>query len=96
MADIKAIFRYSPGCSRKITSGYRPAVLIKDDYLTTCVLTFSVNADLSEEIEVCGVFISPEYYPHSLWIGRILESYEGSRLIGYLTVTEIYNPILLK
>lgn len=95
MSDIKAIFKYSDEFGRRYSSGIRPAVLIKENYLTTCLLTFDEFSD-SKEFKVEGVFISPKYYPHSLWIGKVLEVYEGSKIIGHLTVTEILNPILIK
>lgn len=94
MADIKAIFKYAKNCKRKIFPGIRPAVKIKSDYLTTCLLTFTETAEPSESFVVLGTFITPEFYPNSLWVGKIIEAYEGSRLLGYLTVTEILNPIL--
>lgn len=96
MSDIKAIFKYSSEFGRRYSSGFRPAVLIKEDYLTTCLLTFSNNINSNEEFEVEGVFISPEYYPHSLWVGKVLDIYEGAKIIGHITVTEILNPILCK
>lgn len=40
--------------------------------------------------------IWPEYYPRTLWIGRVLTIQEGSMIVGYAEITQIYNDILIK
>lgn len=39
-------------------------------------------------------FISPEEYPNCLWEGKVINIQEGSRVVGYATVTKIFNEIL--
>lgn len=39
-------------------------------------------------------FCAPENYPHSLWVGRIINIQEGGRIIGYMKVTRIMNKLL--
>ena len=39
-------------------------------------------------------FISPEEYQNSLWIGKIIPIIEGTKTVGYATITAILNPIL--
>lgn len=39
-------------------------------------------------------FISPEAYPNSLWVGKILRIQEGGKLVGYVQVTKIFNEML--
>ena len=39
-------------------------------------------------------FLSPEAYPHSLWIGKIINIQEGDRIVGYATIVKIFNPLL--
>lgn len=41
-------------------------------------------------------FLSPELYPHSVWVGREIEFKEGLNVTGKVIVTEVYNDILLK
>ena len=40
------------------------------------------------------IFLSPEYYPNSLWIGKKIEMYEGHEFIGYAEILKINNLIL--
>lgn len=92
--DIKAVLedigvRYAP-----IFSGIRPTIRIQDEYLTTSVVSFAESTMQNRLVEATVSFISPKYYANSLWQGKKLEVYEGEKIIGYLTVTEILNPVL--
>lgn len=89
--DVEAIFFFLD--NKKVYEGYRPAHLIKEDYLTTGVHHYYKNDD-DNEIRGTITFISPEYYPKSLWIGKILDMYEGGKKIGYAKIVNIFNPIL--
>lgn len=91
--DVEAIFFFLD--NKKVYEGYRPAHLIKEDYLTTGVHHYYKNDD-ENEIRGTITFISPEYYPKSLWIGKILDMYEGGKKIGYAKIAKIFNPILKK
>lgn len=77
-----------------IFPGIRPTTIIKEDYLTSCVLDFDNPISLGESISAAISFVSPKYYGNSLWINKCLDVYEGSRVIGTFTVNEIINPIL--
>ena len=94
---------FKPDIKAKITltdrefvySGYRPAHLI-GDYLTTGQHEYS-NSDVlkkNETTEGMIIFISPEFYSHSLKVGMIIHFQEGARVTGYIEVLEIYNNIL--
>ncbi len=92
-ADIEANFYYYN--SRKFSEGFRPAHMISEGELTTGVHHYydsSSDKNLSGTIE----FIAPEYYPHTLWIGKRIDMYDGSENIGYVEVTNIFNKILEK
>lgn len=39
-------------------------------------------------------FILPEDHPACMWIGKVIEIYEGSKLVGYANVTKIFNSDL--
>ncbi|KUP23368.1 hypothetical protein [Paenibacillus sp. DMB5] len=86
------------GRDRPARSGYRPAHLMKDDYLTTGIHKYYGDVLVQPGDSVMGTitFITPEYYPQTLWIGRILTIQEGSRIVGYAEVTQIYNKVLVK
>lgn len=93
--DIKAKLKYT-GDYLPLQSGIRPVALIKDDYLTSVHIDFD-NVDILYEQEVIDVsvtFITPEVYPGTLWIGKTIKLQVGAQLWGFLTVTEILNPLL--
>lgn len=66
------------------------------DYLTTGLHQY-INCDIlrkNESVEGTITFITPEAYPHSLKVGMRIEFQDGSRIIGYADVLEIYNDVL--
>jgi len=79
-------------------SGYRPAHLITDDYLTTGEHYYYSDAVAEPGKTVMGTitFLSPEAYPRTLWIGKKIRIQEGSRIVGYAEVTQIFNELLRK
>lgn len=92
--DIKAKLEDLGVRHTPIFSGIRPAIQIKDDYMTTSIVEFEGQMEYGKLKDVVVMFISPEYYANSLWIGKKMEVYEGAKVIGYLTVTEIVNAVL--
>ena len=95
--DVEAVFEFVGYRKENIYEGYRPSHLICENYLTTGMHCYCNLQDISsEELKGTITFISPESYPHSLWIGKKLEMYEGSNIVGYATITDILNPILCK
>ena len=81
---------------RKVFSGYRPQHSIMINYETSGEHEY-ICKDFIEPGE-SGIayirFITPEVYPKSLWIDRVIEIKEGSRIIGNAKVLKIYNKIL--
>lgn len=80
-----------------IGNGCRPTHRI-GDYLTTGLHQY-INCDIlrkNESVEGMITFITPETYPHSLKVGMRMEFQEGSRIIGYAEVLEIYNNVLVE
>ncbi|UKS27364.1 hypothetical protein LOZ80_39045 [Paenibacillus sp. HWE-109] len=102
MADVEAIITFleskDGGRSRNVFNGYRPNHLIKDDYLTTGVHHYYDMEEVVLGKSVYGTitFISPEAYPHCLWVGKIINIQEGSRIVGYAEITKIFNDLLIK
>jgi elongation factor Tu len=98
--DAKVMFRLtSPtfdGKEKRVRSGYRPVYDIRADYWTSTHHEF-LNADevvTGAEAPAHVWFITPDVYPHTLWVGRVLTVAEGSRPVGTATVLEILNPLL--
>ncbi len=85
---------------RKLPSGtgYRPAHLVREDYLTTGVQHY-IEQDTLRPGESCFAniwFITPEAYPKSLWVGKNIQFQEGGRVVGYAEVKKINNTVLLR
>ena len=80
--DVEAVFVFLN--SRKVCDGFRPAHLVKE------------NLENSKEEELNGTitFMSPEEYPGCLWVGKRIKMFDGSTLIGYATITQIFNTTL--
>lgn len=94
--DVEALFRFIDFRKNNVYQGYRPAHMVKEGYLTTGVHSYyNLDNDLNE-LRGTITFISPEAHPACLWIGKEIEMYEGSKLIGYATIVKIFNPILEK
>ncbi len=91
--DAKGILK-NTGRSTPIFPGIRPTTMVKADCMTTSILTFDKSISIDESIPASITFIAPKYYGNSLWIDKSLDIYEGSKIIGTFTVTEIKNPIL--
>lgn len=94
--DIEVLFEFNGTRKNAAINGYRPAHLVNDNYLTTGIHHYygvdSVPPDGTAKGTIS--FISPEVYPKSMWIGKRLRIQEGNRIVGYATVTYIFNPIL--
>lgn len=94
--DVEAIFEFTGHRKNNVCNGYRPAHLICDDYLTTGLHSYyKQKHNFDDKIVGTITFISPEYYPNSIWVGKKIEMYEGKRLVGYAIITKIFNEILL-
>jgi len=100
MADVEAIITFlkteEGGRIYPCVSGYRPAHLIKEDYLTTGVHYYydKEEALLGESVTGTITFITPEAYPHCLREGKTITIQEGSHIVGYAKITKIFNDIL--
>ena len=96
--DVEVIFEFNGTRATPAVNGYRPAHMIVDGYLTTGIHQYyDVKA-----LEPSGIakgtitFLSPEVYPHCLWVGKKISIQEGNRVVGYATITHIFNPLLTK
>ena len=101
LPDVEAQVRFlstsEGGRHKPAFSGYRPAHLVRDDYLTTGVHDYldTTEAKPGETVRATITFISPAAYPGSLWIGKVINVQEGGRVVGHATITKIYNELLV-
>lgn len=96
LPDIEVVFEFNFVRKKPAFDGYRPAHLVQGDYLTSGIHHY-YGVEMvfpGETVKGTITFITPEIYPHCLWIGKKIKIQEGSRIVGYATVTDIYNSIL--
>ncbi len=93
--DVEAVFEFVDFRKDNVYEGYRPAHLVCGSYLSTGVHSYyNLDECSKEKLKGTITFLNPEAYPKSMWIGKEIEIYEGSRFVGYATITDILNPIL--
>ena len=94
--DAEVIFRFNGTRRGPVADGYRPAHRIREDYLTTGVHCYLDAGEVAPDGEARGTitFITPEAYPHTLWVGKVLDIQEGERVVGTATVERVLNPVL--
>jgi len=94
--DVEAVFEFNGTKTKPIISGYQPAHLITENYLTTGVHHYYKAGWISPTSTVKGTitFISPEAYPHCLWIGKKIQIREGQHIVGHATIVKIFNSLL--
>lgn len=86
------------GRSTPAISGYRPAHSVSDDYLTSGLHQY-IGQDRLAPGQSCPTniwLLSPDLYPHSLWVGKVLKVQEGGRLVGHAKITKVFNVALLR
>ncbi|MFF2450767.1 hypothetical protein ACFVSW_27445 [Neobacillus sp. NPDC058068] len=102
MADVEAKITFltteEGGRNFPVYSGYRPAHLVKEDYLTTGTHHYynKEKVELGETVLGTITFITPEAYPNTLWVGKRITIQEASHIVGYAEITKIFNETLLK
>jgi elongation factor Tu len=94
--DIEVIFEFNGARKGPAASGYRPMHLVKENYLTTGLHRYFGTETIAPDGTAAGTitFISPEAYPHCMYIGKQINIQEGERTVGTATVTKVLNPLL--
>ena len=94
--DVEVIFEFNETRRTPANDSYRPAHLVTDHYLTTGIHHYYGVESVPPNGTAKGTitFLSPESYPHCLWVGKKIRIQEGDRIVGYATITNIYNPLL--
>jgi translation elongation factor EF-Tu-like GTPase len=95
-AEITMLPAEEGGRSGPSFSGYRPQHKVRDDYLTSGIHQYFDCAYVLPGHTVHGTiaFMTPEAYPHCLWVGRVIDIQEGSRVVGRARITRIMNALL--
>ena len=93
---IEVIFEFNGTRKHPVRNGYRPSHLVTDTYLTSGAHQYYGVDAVPPKGSAMGTisFITPEAYPHSLWVGKRIRIQEGAHIVGYATITKIFNPIL--
>lgn len=96
LPDVEAIFEFNGTRITPATNGYRPAHLVMENYLTTGIHHYHEVDSVPPNGTARGTitFLSPDAYPHCLWVGKKINIQEGARIVGYATIINIYNPVL--
>lgn len=94
--DVEVLFKFNGTRMHPVHDGYRPAHLVKNDYMTTGVHHYYDVTDVPPDGTAKGTitFLSPEAYPACLWVGKKINIQEGEKVVGYATITRVLNPIL--
>ncbi len=98
LIEISLLPTEKGGRKLPIFSGYKGAHLIREEYLTSGSIELIDGETLYPgETAIAFVnYLTPEFYPHSLWIGKTIDIQEGSQVVGTSKVIEVYNETLLK
>ena len=96
--DIEVVFKFNGKKQHSMKSGYRPAHLINKNLLVTGIHYYYKKEIVSPNDTVQGTitFLTPEFYPHTLWMGKEIQIQEGEIVVGTATITNIFNPVLVK
>lgn len=97
LAEVHYFKETKDARTKPCSSGYRPTHQITDTYLTSGNHEYFEN-DLvfpGDTVRAYITFISPEAYPNSLWVGKVINVTEGMRVVGTSKVLEIYDVVLL-
>ena len=81
---------------RFVRSGYRPTYGIRPDYWSSAYHAF-IGTNSAKTGEACQAevwLLTPEAYPHTLWVGRQLDVAEGPHVVGTAEVLQILIPLL--
>src|SRR5690242_14723577 len=95
-ATIRLLSTAEGGRKTPVVPGYRPNHLVREDYLTTGIHDY-LDADSVQPGATATAtitFVTPEVYPASLWIGKVINVQEGGHIVGYATITKIFNEVL--
>ena len=87
--DVEAFFSFNDVRKSPARDGYRPAHRLTDTCLTTGVHYYYHVGSVPPGASARGTitFLSPEAYPHCLWVGKRIPMQEGAHVVGYALTT---------
>ena len=98
-ADFEGTFHLLSNIGRlgPVWSGYKPTHKLFDNYFSSGHHEYDFVEKLhpGETAFVRVWLITPDVYPKSIWAGRVLEVFEGQKLIGQIDISVVNNFILL-
>lgn len=82
--DVEAFFSFNDVRKSPARDGYRPAHRLTDTCLTTGVHYYYDVDSVPPNASARGTitFLSPEAYPHCLWVGKRIPMQEGAHVVG--------------
>jgi translation elongation factor EF-Tu-like GTPase len=97
-AEVTLLSAEEGGRHKSVSSGYRPQHVVREDYFTTGVHEYLDCDEVlpGQTAQAKIKFITPEAYPHCLWVGRVIQLQEGNRIVGSAKIVKIFNPLLEK
>ena len=69
------------------------AIISRTSYFLDALLD-TERVSTGDEARAHVWFLTPDVYPHTLWVGRVLTVAEGSRPVGSATIVDVFNPVL--
>ena len=95
--DVEVAFEFIGTRKAPVADGYRSMHLVTGNYLTTGVHHYYHAQTIPPNGTAKGTitFISPEAYPHCLWVGKKINIQEGAKIVGYATILKVLNSNLL-
>ena len=94
--DVEVLFLFEGKRATPYLSGYRPSHMVYEGYLTSGMHKYYGVTKVEPGGWALGTisFITPEYYPYCLWVGKEIPIQEGARIKGRAIVLRIYNDVL--
>lgn len=94
--DVEVSFSFNGIRQSPVADGYRPPHELIDGHLTSGIHRYyckqAVNPDGTAEGTIR--FLTPEFCPRSLWVGKEIPFYDDGKIVGTATVRLIFNPVL--
>ncbi len=98
LPDVEVIFNFNGYRKHPEYDGYRPSHELGSGVLTTGIHHYYGTDSVKPNGSAIGTitFISPECYPHSLYVGQEINILEGGRITGVAKIISIINKELDK
>lgn len=92
-ADVEAEFRMNGARSTPAKDGYRPDHAVTEDYFASGTHHYYGQTEIAPDGTAIGTitFLTPEAYPHCLYVGKEIPIQEGGKAVGTAVIRFIYN-----